>query len=155
MSEWIDFDPESFEDIEADREGYLQLTSRAPVDEWKCTECGKFLGWLSDDEGGGWWVSPFCPTQEFDEATMRCEDCVPEDDDEVELIPGVDYEVACCPICERSDAHSDCDDLLGSFGPRPYPHHDEDDSEVEVGCAVCGEVGLPIIGHADTCRGSA
>lgn len=108
MSEWIDFDPECFEDAEVDREGYWTLTSRAPVDEWKCTECGDLLGWLSNDEGGGWWVPPFCPTQEFDEATMRCEDCVPEDD-----------------------------------------------PEVEVGCAVCGEVGLPIIGHADTCRGPA
>ena len=44
-----------------------------------------------------------------------------------DLIPGVDYEIACCPICGRSDAHTDCDDLFGELTGRPGPFRDEDD----------------------------
>lgn len=42
----------------------------------------------------------------------------------------------------RSDEH-DCDDARRSV------------AQSEVGCALCGETGLPVIGHADTCRGAA
>jgi hypothetical protein len=51
------------------------------------------------------------------------------------LIAGVDYEVSCCPVCGRSDSHDDCDDLFGSFGRRPYPHHDDDDDTAWRGAA--------------------
>ena len=105
MTAWTEFYPGDFEQPIDHAEGWVYIVSTAPVEEWHCTQCGTLLGFWSDDEGGGGWVVPWCPTQQFDEATMRCEDCVPD--------------------------------------------------EVEVGCAVCGDTGLPIIGHADTCRGSA
>ena len=44
-----------------------------------------------------------------------------------EPIAHVDYDVACCAICGRTEMHSDCDDQYGWFGERPYPHHDVDD----------------------------
>lgn len=43
------------------------------------------------------------------------------------LVAGVDYEIACCHICGRSDSHNDCDDMYGTWPSRSYPHHDEDD----------------------------
>ena len=108
MTTWTEFYANDFEQVETDGDGEAWLVNTAPVDEWRCTQCGDHLGFWSDGEGGGWWLVPWCPTAEFDAATMVCETCVPDDDE-----------------------------------------------DSEVGCALCGEVGLPIIGHADTCRGAA
>lgn len=105
MTTWTEFYPGDFEEPVDHPEGWVYVASSAPVDEWTCTACGCRLGFWSDDEGGGGWVVPWCPSEEFDAETMVCEDC----------------------------------SML----------------DTEVGCAVCGETGLPVIGHADTCRGAS
>jgi hypothetical protein len=105
VTSWVEYHPADFQDFAQDTDGYWFTTSSAPVDEWRCTKCDDPLGFhTGDGEGGGGWTPPWCPSEEFDEATMVCEGCTEQD--------------------------------------------------VEVGCAVCGETGLPTIGHADTCRGS-
>lgn len=81
--QWHEFTAEDFEELEVDEDGFVWEASTAPIDEWTCTVCGETIGFYTDDTKdtySGGWRTVWCPTDQFDEATMRCEDCADEEE---------------------------------------------------------------------------